>query len=300
MKKIGCSIGIMAYNEEKNIARVLEAILSQKLKKVNISKIYVIASGCTDKTIPITKRIAKTDKRIKLLIQKRREGKSSAVNLFLKHTTSKVVVLVGADTISYDNVVEKLVAPFANENIGMTGAHPIPADSKDTFFGFTAHLLWEILHQVSLQSPKLGEMVAYRKIFERIPYASVVDEATVEPLIVGQGYKLLYVPDAVVINKGTESLSEFLNQRRRIHAGHLALMKVQGYSVSTLSKRRLMLAWVKTFRLEPRFIIYSPLVAVLELVARILGTYDYYFRKNSHTIWKMAPSTKRLDHALLH
>ncbi|MFZ5366483.1 MAG: glycosyltransferase [Patescibacteria group bacterium] len=291
---ISCSLGVMAYNEEKNIARALEALLSQKLKKVKIKEIYIIASGCTDRTIPITKRIAKTDKRIKLLIQKKREGKSSAVNLFLKHARSKIVVLVGADTLPQEDVVEKLVTPFLDPQIGMTGAHPIPVDPDNTFFGFAAHLLWELHHQVSLSSPKMGEMVAYRKVFERIPYASVVDEATVEPLIVGQGYKLLYVPSAIVFNKGTENLREFLKQRRRIHTGHLALIKVQGYSVSTLSKRRLFLAWLKSFRFEPRFIFWSPLVAFLEIVARLLGTYDFYFKKDKHTIWEVAYSTKRL------
>lgn len=291
---IVCSVGVMAYNEEKNIARALEAILSQKLKKVKIKEIYVIASGCTDKTVPITKRIAKTDKRIKLLLQKRREGKSSAVNLFLKHAKSKIIVVAGADTIPQEDVIEKLVSPFSHQEIGMTGAHPIPVDSKTTFFGFAAHLLWELHHQVALISPKLGEMVAYRKIFERIPYASAVDEATVEPLIVGQGYKLLYVPQAIVFNKGTETLSEFLKQRRRIHAGHLVLIKAQGYSVSTLSKKHLFLAFLKSFRLESGFIFWSPLVAFLEIFARVLGTYDFYFKKDKHTVWEVAASTKKL------
>ena len=95
-------------------------------------------------------------------------GKSSAVNLFLKHANEKIVVCAGADTIPYGDVIEKLVKPFSNPKIGMTGARPIPSDSTDKFFGFAAHLLWELHHQVALMSPKMGEMVAYRKIFERI------------------------------------------------------------------------------------------------------------------------------------
>jgi len=291
---IECSIGIMAYNEEKNIARSLEAILSQKLKKVSIKEIFVIASGCTDQTIPIVKRLEKTDRRIKLLIQKEREGKSSAVNLFLKHASCLVVVCAGADTIPQEEVIEKLVVPFVNPKVGMTGAHPIPIDPQNTFFGFAAHLLWELHHQVSLKSPKMGEMVAYRKIFKRIPYTSAVDEATVEPLIIGQDYQLVYVPEAIVFNKGTENLEEFLKQRRRINSGHLALFKLQGYTVSTLNKKLLLIAWLRNFRLDLRFILWSPLVALLELLARVLGTYDYYFKKDKHTVWERVESTKKL------
>lgn len=291
---IECSIGIMAYNEEQNIARCLEAILSQKLKKVRIKEILVIASGCTDKTIPIAKRFAKTDNRIRIFIQKEREGKSSAVNIFLKHAKYKIVVCAGADTIPQEDVIEKLVSPFINPKVGMTGARPIPVDSSNTFFGFAAHLLWELHHQIALKSPKMGEMVAYRKVFERIPYASAVDEATVEPLIVGQGYKLLYVPNAIVNNKGTENLSEFLKQRRRIYFGHLVLKKTQGYRVSTLNEGQILYAWLKCYRMEPKFLVWSPLVSFLEITARILGTYDFYFKQDKHTVWERVESTKNL------
>lgn len=292
---IEASIGVMAYNEEQNIARCLEAILSQKLNKVQIKEIFVVASGCTDKTIPIVKRLAKTDKRIKLLIQKERLGKSAAVNLFLKHAKRKIVVCAGADTIPQEDVIEKLILPFFNPKIGMTGAHPVPSDSQDHFFGFAAHLLWELHHQVALMSPKMGEMVAYRKIFQRIPYASAVDEATVEPLIVGQGYLLKYVPGAIVLNKGTENLSEFMKQRRRIYSGHLALKTIQGYQVSTLGLGKTLIAWVKILRLDYKYLIWSPAVAILEMMARILGTYDYHFQKNKHTVWERVESTKNLN-----
>jgi poly-beta-1,6-N-acetyl-D-glucosamine synthase len=296
MKKIiEASIGVMAYNEEKNIARCLEALLTQKLKKTRIKEIFVIASGCTDQTIPIVKRLAKSDKRIKLLIQKERMGKSSAVNLFLKHAKAKIVVCAGADTIPYGDVIEKLISPFSNQKIGMTGARPIPSDSQDCFFGFAAHLLWELHHQVALMSPKMGEMVAYRKIFERIPYASAVDEATVEPLIVGQGYMLKYIPNAIVLNKGTENLAEFMKQRRRIYSGHLSLKKIQGYQVSTLGLGKTLIAWLKVLKPNFKYLIWSPMVAFLEMTARILGTYDYHFQKNKHVIWERVESTKNLN-----
>ena len=48
MNKIICSIGICVYNEEKNIGQLLESILRQKLKKVQIDEILLIASGSTD------------------------------------------------------------------------------------------------------------------------------------------------------------------------------------------------------------------------------------------------------------
>ena len=73
---IACSIGIMAYNEEANIGRLLEALVSQRTAKVTLSEIVVVASGCTDRTEAIVQDWARRDGRIRLISQPRREGKA--------------------------------------------------------------------------------------------------------------------------------------------------------------------------------------------------------------------------------
>src|SRR5258708_38145197 len=78
-------------------------------------------------------------------------------------------------------------------------------------------------------------MIAFRKIFERIPYHTAVDEASIEPVIRGQGYKAAYVPGAIVHNKGPETLKDFLSQRRRIYPGHLYGRDPLDYSGTTMS-----------------------------------------------------------------
>ena len=96
---IGCSIGIMAYNEEANIARTLDAVLYQQGPSMRIEEIIVVASGCTDRTVPIVLEIALKEPRVHLCVQEKREGKASAINLFLKQATSPIVILIGADII---------------------------------------------------------------------------------------------------------------------------------------------------------------------------------------------------------
>src|SRR5512139_1341907 len=93
-----CSVGVTAYNEEANIGPLLEALLQQHLYDVQISEIIVVASGCTDNTVPIVESYITENPQIKLLIQPKREGKTAAINLFLANASEEICVLESGDT----------------------------------------------------------------------------------------------------------------------------------------------------------------------------------------------------------
>jgi glycosyltransferase involved in cell wall biosynthesis len=69
------SVGICAYNEEGNLPHILSVMTQESLP----DEIVVVASGCTDRTVDV----AKSYSSVRVLEQERREGKASAINLFL-------------------------------------------------------------------------------------------------------------------------------------------------------------------------------------------------------------------------
>jgi poly-beta-1,6-N-acetyl-D-glucosamine synthase len=290
---IKCSLGIMAHNEEANIGRLLEAVLSQRMKNVTVTEIAVVASGCTDNTEAIVREWTKRDPRIRLLVQEKRTGKASAINEYLPQAREKILVLCSADLIPEVDAIEQLVAPLADPEVGMTSSRPVPVNDPKRFMGFAAHMLWDLHHAINLTSFKAGEMIAFRKIFERIPYHTAVDEASMEPVIRGQGYRVQYVPTAVVYNQGPETVADFLRQRRRIYAGHLAVRDTLGYSVSTLSVRRILATLIRTLDLHPRPFFWTWAVVGLEAYGRLLGLRDYRKRRD-HRVWEIATTTKQL------
>jgi len=293
---ISCSMGIMAHNEEANIGRLLEAVISQQLKTVAITEIVVVASGCTDNTEAIVLECAKSDPRIRLLSQEKRMGKASAINDYLPQAKEKILVLCSADLLPETDALEQLVAPFADPEVGMTSSRPVPVNDPKEFMGFAAHMLWNLHHKIAMTSFKAGEMIAIRKIFERIPYHTAVDEASMEPVIRGQGFQAQYVPTAIVYNKGPETVADFLRQRRRIYAGHLAVHDTLGYSVSTFNGRKILGTLLRNLDWHPQAFCRTWAIVGLEVYGRILGLRDYKKRRN-HQIWEIATTTKQLKMA---
>jgi biofilm PGA synthesis N-glycosyltransferase PgaC len=295
MEKISCSIGITAYNEEANIGKLLKRVQDSQLDIVDLTEIIVVISGCTDDTESIVRQFAAEDPRIDLLIQEKREGKASAINLFMRHATEKVLLLSSADLLPEYDAIEKLVAPLTDPEIGMTSCRPVPVNDPATYMGFGVHMLWDLHHQINLHGFKAGEMTAFRKVFERIPYHTAVDEASVEPVVRGQGYKVCYVPDAIVYNKGPENVDDFLRQRRRIYAGHLDVQDMLGYSVSTMSGAKILKLFIKELNWHPKQFLWSWSFAGLEAYGRFLGWRDYKKGDKNHTVWEIATTTKELN-----
>lgn len=289
-----CSIGITAYNEEANIGQLLQLILDQRLQTVAIREIIVVASGCTDRTEAIAREFAAQDGRIRLLVQPQREGKASAMNLFIREAQEDVLILCSADLQPTLDAVEQLITPFADPEVAMTGCHPVPVNNPDQFMGFAVHLLWKLHHEMNMAGGfKGGEMVGFRRVFERIPYHTAVDEASVEPIVRGQGYKVQYCSEAIVYNKGPETAADFIRQRRRIYAGHLDLANLLGYKVSSMSGGRIVALLLKHLDWRPKQLLWTGGVVGLEVYGRYLGRRDYKNKRN-HTVWEIATSTKQL------
>jgi cellulose synthase/poly-beta-1,6-N-acetylglucosamine synthase-like glycosyltransferase len=285
-------VGVTAHNEEANIGNLLEMLCSQYLHDVDISEIIVVASGCTDNTVPIVEAMTQREPRIRLFVQPKREGKTSAVNLFLANAHEEICVLESGDTLPRENTVEHLVRMFADPSVGMTGAHKIPVNTPEHIVGFFTHLRLRMEHELCLEIPRLGEMIAFRKVFDQIPPDVAMDEAFVEALVVQRGMQVRYAPDAVVYNTGPNTISDFVRQRRRNHAGHLYLQHKYGYKVSSIQNTRVIRVALKEMWGAIRLLYTLVLLAVLEGWARFLGWYDYIVKRDRHVVWDMAYTQK--------
>jgi hypothetical protein len=236
------------------------------------------------------------DPRVKLIEQPRREGKTSAVNLFLAAATSPICVLESGDTLPDEYAVEHLVRMFTDPQVGMVGAQKVAVNTPNHIAGALGHLRLRLEHELCLEIPRLGEMIAFRKIIDRIPPDVAMDEAFVEAFVVKRGLSVRYAPDAVVYSTGPTTIRDFVRQRRRNHAGHLYLKHKYGYAVSSIQNRRVLRVAFKEVWGVIQLLWILFLLATLEGWSRILGWYDFAVKRDRHVVWDMAWSQKQDVH----
>jgi poly-beta-1,6-N-acetyl-D-glucosamine synthase len=282
----------MAYNEEANIANAIDSILGQTVHRGRVDELIVVASGCTDATASIVAELALTEPRLRLVVQEHREGKASAINLFIDRARSPVLLMVGADVQVRDGTFDTMLRHFDDPQTGMVGGHPIPVNDETTLLGHAVHLLWRLHDRLARDAPKLGEIVAFRNVVPSIPLDSPVDEISIQALVTQLGYTLVYEPQAVVYNRGPATIRDFLRQRRRIYAGHLRIRRQQGYTASTMSVKRITRALLGSGSFAtPRAALWTVCTIALEATARVLGHLDHV-RHQPHHVWKTVSTTK--------
>lgn len=292
---MGFSVGIIIHNEERNVGRLLVSLDEAFRADPRLERVVVVSSASTDRSDEIVRAAAQRWPIVRLIVESQRRGKASAINLFLAAArSSKICVLMSGDVLPKPGALPKLLDAFVDPRVGMVAGRPVPVAGSGGLATRLARMQWDLHHEVSLQSPKLGEVVAFRNVVAELPADTAVDEAALESLLTERGFRLAYVPDAIIFNKGPDTIGDFLKQRRRIAAGHMHLRATRRYAVATSKSGPVLGATLGLLRREPSRVGTAAATAALEVVGRYLGWWDYRVRGKNPYVWEIAKSTKDL------
>lgn len=294
------AIGIMAYNEEGNIARLIRSLQKQTAAH-RISRIIVVASGCTDSTPEIVRAIAEEDDRVRLVCEGERGGKIAAINTFLETAFEPLLVVSCGDLMFEEQTLAELLAPFNDAQVGMTGAHPVPQNDCKTFVGFAVNLMWDLHDRIASSKPKMGELFAFRNTFRSLDTRALCDELSVENEIIKAGYEVRYAPGARVVNHGPTTLRQFVHQRTRWIAANLQVMDDYHMTVSTMEPEMLLQHAAACIREKRLRLDWVAAVAGVEAYCRARAWLDYHVfrRRQKHRVWEPLATTKNLADAVL-
>ena len=294
-ERIPVTLGICAYNEEKNIERTIRSIFRQKGRIAEVADVLVVSSGSTDGTNDIVRNLSGTFPQVKLLVQEKREGKNSAINLLFDHKSTDIMVFLNADNV-FENAesLDRLIEPFLDEKVGMVGGHPLPTNDPSTLAGYTVQLLWRMHHYVAVQEPKTGELIAFRDIGTRLPTNMQSDEDILRMKLEEAGYRTVYAPDATILNRGPETVGDYIKQRTRVNIGENYLKRMYRYSLPTHDYGKLAEAFINSVR-ELGFHPFRMLGALyLEFYPRLKARMHVAMRKGDICVWEQVTTTKKL------
>jgi len=293
--KISVTVGICAYNEESNIGRSVMSAIDQRLNGFELSKVIVVSSNSTDMTDDIVRGLMVDNPSLALICQDKREGKNSAINCLLDNKDTEILVLLNADNAFRDETcLQKLLEPFSDPKVGIVGGRPIPVNDEKSIAGFASHMIWTMHHHISLVYPKIGEIIAFRDLSIRLPKGTQSDEDILKMEIERKGYISVYSPDAVVFNRGPDTVRDFLKQRTRVNIGECYIEKDHNYEIPTRNMHHLYPALVCTVKDMGFHPVKYSLSMMLELYAKLRAKMHVVMDEGDLNVWDPVKTTKKL------
>ena len=300
--KADITYGICAYNEEKNIGHLLDNLVnSQPLgDNFHLMEILVVSSGSTDSTDAIVRGKSSVAPKIRLITEPRRTGKSSAQNIILREAKGDIIVMISADALPAPGSIKELVSAIGG-NVGASSGRAVPIN-KGKLVGFASQFIWQLHHETNIFLTKAGslshlggDMIAIRAgLVKNIPPEIVNDDAFLGISIKRQGYLLKNVPQATVWIRGPATVTDFLDQRRRILYGHRQIKNSTGsssttfWSLALLHPASALSIFVNTCRsLGAMSIVKVPIAISLELTSYLLS-----LKGDNYLLWKRIGTTK--------
>lgn len=300
LQKSIISVGVVAYNEEGNIANVLADILSQKQTKWQLNKIYVACGGCTDRTVNIVKSLH--NKHINLIVNPKREGKAVDEQKIFDKFGDEILVMFDADVrLKNKFVIDRLIQThMENGPINLVGGNARPFPPK-TFFERAVYTTF-----LTLDASRLGlkggnniygasgQCLAIRKDLVRqikFPRGIIAEDDFIyfTNLKSGGGFK--YSRDAIVYYKLPKYLKDYFRQTLRSDTAS-AIANVDKYfgSIVPTEYHRPISFYT---RIVIRSILWNPIGSLYMICVRIISRLVIPFTSKHYSInWFTADSTK--------
>ncbi len=295
------TVGICAYNEGSNIGDLLQNVLLEQQLSWD-SEVIVVCSGCTDNTVKVVQLYAAKDSRVKLQIEKERNGKASAVNRILAQAKGDAIIFISADTQPSRGSFQRLLTRLLEPNVGLVCGNPSPINNSVSLVGRIVNLLWrfhghvfEELNDAGLAKHASEAFCIRSGIVNQIPAEIVNDDAYIALNVKKKGWLVKFSSESVISICGPKTFDEYFQQRRRVIFGHYQLKRFTGESAQYLLHmlpqhplRSMRLAlWLFT-RCDPITLLTF---LATEFVVNAVAIFDFRLGK-THFRWAVLPSTK--------
>ncbi|MFA6502050.1 MAG: glycosyltransferase [Parachlamydiales bacterium] len=284
-------VAIPAWNEEKNIVKLIDSILLQKRDEFVLKSIDIYSDGSSDSTVMLIKQNFRD--LVKVFDFKKNLGKNKRVNQIFQSSLCDILIQIDADiTLSQNTIFNNLVDSMVKEKADIVCAYHLPAPPKSiigklSYFGFK---VWDrsrnSLGEKAIRYYCEGGMRAFSKRFThvfRLPESGHVGEDSYSfYFAVKNGFKTVINKKACVFIDLPENYSDYVKQMKRflLDPG----MVERTFPIEITSKYETMTMSIKLKSLLTEFFL-SPLIGLGYIILQASTKLQFLFYKPGSN-WK--------------
>jgi cellulose synthase/poly-beta-1,6-N-acetylglucosamine synthase-like glycosyltransferase len=261
---------IPAYNEQHVIRQKVENTLNLDYPKDRL-RITVVSDGSTDQTNDMLASYGEHE--IQFIARPKRRGKTTVLNKIIPKLAGDIVVLSDASGLLQADALKKLIRHFSDPKVGcVSGVYSFETDDE-SLRSMTERIYWQYETFLKKYESRVhsvigahGALYGFRRhLFEPLDKKAINDDFILPMQIIRQGYRVLYEPDAIVIERESTNLTGEFQRRIRINVGNFQMIYVLR-SLLNPKRGRVALQFIshKVLRtLSPVFILLLPVACLL-------------------------------------
>jgi cellulose synthase/poly-beta-1,6-N-acetylglucosamine synthase-like glycosyltransferase len=226
---------IAAYNEEAVIEDKIRNSLQIDYPRDKL-QVLIVTDGSSDSTPQKVEAFA--GQGVELQHKPERGGKMAAINRALPFARGEIIVFSDANNLYQPEALRRLLEPFGDPEVGAAGGAKM-IQQDDGSLGASEGLYWKYESFIKKQESRLGsctsatgEILAVRKRLYRKPPDNIInDDFYIAMQVIRQGYRYVYVPQAVSYERVSQSARDEVIRRTRINAGRYQAIALAGQIV---------------------------------------------------------------------
>jgi cellulose synthase/poly-beta-1,6-N-acetylglucosamine synthase-like glycosyltransferase len=224
---------IPAHNEESVLSNLLNRMTQLTYPRKQL-EVLVVDDGSTDRTDEIADLYARKYRFIKAIHRRKGgTGKPAALHDGLKFSSGEIVLTFDADYYPQLDIIEKLVAPFVDPEVGAVQGRVTVLNEEDSLVSKIVTMERIGGYRVDQQArdelaliPQYGGTVGgfRRDLLQKVggwDPEMLTEDTDLTLKFILQGYQIRYVNDAEAYEEAVSTWKAYWNQRYRWARGHM-------------------------------------------------------------------------------
>jgi cellulose synthase/poly-beta-1,6-N-acetylglucosamine synthase-like glycosyltransferase len=269
------TVVISAYNEAGHIEATVRNKLDQDYPPALLD-VMVASDGSTDETDSLLRALAHHDSRVSYFRQQPRNGKTAALNALVARAEGEIIVFADANSMFRPETVRRLVAVFADAEVGYATGCMLYVDPQGSLIGdgCTAYMRYEnALRGLETLAGSIvgvdGGVDAVRRSLYQPMRADQLPDLVLPLCVVEQGRRVVFVPDAVLEEETlTSQRAEY---RMRVRVALRAFWALRDKRALLNPLRYPLFAWQLLSHKLLRYMSFLPLAAAAVLNWLLVG-----------------------------